>query len=415
VLARVVGLDGLPGPFRRLWAATLASNLADGITAVTFSLAAVSLTTDPTLVAAVSVAAVLPQVLTALLAGVTADRVDRRHLMGGMQIVRIAVIGVLAVLTATGGLSLPLLVIGAFVLGAGQTFYDTTAQAIVPMVAGSAALTRANSRMFGAQMLTDTFIGPPLGGFLVSIGLAVAWSGAWLGYVVALVGLWWLRGSFRVDRMGSTATIREDVVEGLRWLIHHPLQRTLTTMVAMGGFAGSALFSVFVLYAVAPGPMGLTEVQYGLLLTATGAGSLVGAALVERIERRLGIARTLVVSQVAFGLTFFVPAVTADVLANAVAFFVAGITIMTWSVTNVSLRQRFIPPRLYGRVLAGHRLVTIGASLAGGVFSGLVAGVIGLPAVFAVAGLVALLSSLGGIVVNDRNVAAALAAGPPSR
>jgi hypothetical protein len=103
------------------------------------------------------------------------------------------------------------------------------------------------------------------------------------------------------------------------------------------------------------------------------------------------------------------------VLANAVAFFVAGITIMTWSVTNVSLRQRFIPPRLYGRVLAGHRLVTIGASLAGGVFSGLVAGVIGLPAVFAVAGLVALLSSLGGIVVNDRNVAAALAAGPPSR
>ena len=79
-------------------------------------------------------------------------------------------------------------------------------------------------------------------------------------------------------------------------------------MVAMGGFAASALFSVFVLYAVAPGPMGLTEVQYGLLLTATGAGSLVGAALVERIERRLGIARTLVVSQVAFGLTFFVPA-----------------------------------------------------------------------------------------------------------
>ena len=59
-------------------------------------------------------------------------------------------------------------------------------------------------------------------------------------------------------------------------------------MVAAGAFAGSAVFSVFVLYAVAPGPMGLTEFQFGLLLTAMGAGSLLGTAIVEPVERRLG-------------------------------------------------------------------------------------------------------------------------------
>ena len=133
--------------------ATLASNLADGITAVTFSLAAVSLTTDPTLVAAVAVAAGIPPVLTALLAGAIADRVDRRRLMAWVQVLRIVVVGALTVVTALGGLSLPILIVAAFVLSIGQTFYDTTSQAIVPMVAGSATLTRANSRMFAAEMV----------------------------------------------------------------------------------------------------------------------------------------------------------------------------------------------------------------------------------------------------------------------
>ena len=62
------------------------------------------------------------------------------------------------------------------------------------MVAGSAELTRANSRLFAAETLTDTFLGPPLGGALVTVGIGLAWGGATLGYVVALFGLTLLRG-----------------------------------------------------------------------------------------------------------------------------------------------------------------------------------------------------------------------------
>jgi MFS family permease len=414
VLARVVGLEGLPGDFRRLWSATLASNLADGITAVTFALAAVSLTTDPTLVAAVAVAAGIPPVLTALHAGAIADRIDRRRLMLAVQILRIFVIGALAVTTPLGALSLPLLLVAAFVLSVGQTFYDTTSQAILPMVAGSAALTRANSRLFAAETLTDTFLGPPLGGALVTVGIGLAWGGATLGYLVALLGLTLLRGSFRVDRTGVERSMRADIAEGLRWLVGHPLQRTLSLMVAAGAFGASAVFAVFVLYAVEPGPMGLTEFQFGLLLTAMGAGSLVGSALVERVERRLGIARTLLVSQVAFGLVFLVPALTANVVLIGAAFVLSGVATMTWNVTNVSLRQRFIPRELYGRVHAGHRLLNRGASLAGGIVGGLLGGGFGLPVVFVVAAIVVLASGLGALVVNDRNVAAALAEAEPT-
>ena len=156
--------------------------------------------------------------------------------------------------------------------------------------------------------------------------------------------------------------------------------------------------------------MGLSEFEYGLLLTAMGVGSLVGSAIVERVERRLGIARTLVVSHLVFGAVALVLALTANVFAVAFAFVASGLATMTWNVTNVSLRQRFIPAGLYGRVHAGHRLLARSAMLAGGIVAGIVGGAVGLPAVFVMAAVVVFASCLGAVVVNDRNVALALSA-----
>jgi predicted MFS family arabinose efflux permease len=414
VIARVLGLASMPVDFRRLWASTISSNLADGIVGITFALAAVRLTTDPFLVASVAVAAGIPPVLLVLFAGVLADRVDRRGLLLGVQLARIVILGGLALLTIAGGLSLPMLVLGAFTLSVAQTFYDTTSQAILPMVAGDTVLTRANARLFAAETLTDTFLGPPLGGALVAIGIPLAFGGATLGYALAAVGLALLVGTFRMARPGPPTSVRQEIAAGLAFLVRHRLQRTLTTMVAMGNFGSAAVFAIFVLYAVAPGPMRLSEVEYGLLLTAMGAGSLVGSTITERVERRLGTARSLILSQVGFAVAFFVPALTSQPLVVALGFFVAGIAIMIWNVVNVSLRQRFIPPGLYGRVHASHRLVTRAAGLVGGFVGGVVAATIGLPAVFWMGGVVVLLSGLGGLVVTDRAVAEAVASSEPT-
>jgi MFS family permease len=403
-LTLAAGLGGLPVEFRRLWASSVVSNLSDGIVGVSLSLAAIRLTTDPLLVASVSVAEFLPDVLLVLVAGAMADRIDRRGMLLRAETIRIVTLAALVLLTLLGALSLPVLVIGAFMLALGQTFYDTTSQALVQMVAGSASLTRANARLYGAQTLTDTFIGPPLGGALVAIGVAVAFSGALIGYVLAALGLLRLTGSYRPERAVAPASMRHDIREGLAWLVTHPLQRTLTLMVAGGSLAAGIAYSVFVLYAVAPGPMGLSDVGYGLLLTVTGAGSLLGAAYAERIERRLGTARTLLLSQLGFAVGFLVPALTAEPILVALGFAASGFAVMVWNVVNVSLRQRFIPSNLYGRVHAGHRLLSRGGALLGSVLGGVLATLLGLPAVFAVAAAVVVASCLGGIIVNDRTI-----------
>lgn len=409
---------GAPGPtpalsadFRRLWSATLASNLADGIVLVSLPLAAVSLTTDPLLVASVAVAGSLPPVLLVLFAGVAADRMDRRRLMLAVQGLRIATLVVVTAIVLAGGLSIPLLAVGALALSLGATVYDTTAQAILPMVTTDATLTRANTRLYAAEVLSDSFLGPPLGGVLVAIGLPLAFGGAAAGYAVAAVGLLLLTGSYRIQRTTAPASVRHDIAEGLRYLVGHRLQRALTTMVAMGNFATGAMYAVLVLYVVAPGPMGLDEVGYGILLTAIGAGSLVGSVLPERLERRFGTARTLVAAAVGYAVAFVVPALTSTPIVVGAGFFAAGVTIMVWNVVNVSLRQRFIPRDLYGRVHAGHRLVVRLSNLAGAVVGGLVASTVSITAVFWLGAVVVLASGLGGLVVTDGAVARALAEG----
>lgn len=402
------GGAGLTADFRRLWGATLASNLADGIVLVSLPLAAVSLTTDPPLVASVAVAGSVPPVLLVLFAGVAADRADRRRLMLAVQVVRIATLVAVTVVVLAGGLSIPLLALGALALSLGATVYDTAAQAILPMVASDATLTRANTRLYAAEVLTDSFLGPPLGGALVAIGLPLALGGAALGYAVAVVGLLLLVGTFRVRRRTPPTSVRHDIAEGLRYLVGHRLQRALTTMVAMGNFATGAMYAVLVLYVVAPGPMGLDEVGYGILLTAMGAGSLVGSVLPERLERRFGTARTLVAAALGYAVAFVVPALTAVPVVVGAGFFAAGVTIMVWNVTNVSLRQRFIPRDLYGRVHAGHRLVVRLSGLAGAVVGGVVASTAGLTAVFWLGAFVVLASGLGGRIVTDDAVDRAL-------
>jgi MFS family permease len=409
VLARVVGLGDLPADFRRLWASSVVSNLSDGITWVAISLATVRLTTDPLLVAAVSVAEFLPDVLFVLVAGAVADRVDRRLVLLRAELLRFATLGTLVVLTVLDLLSLPALIVGAFAFALAQTFFDTTSQALVQQVADKATLTRANARLYGAETLTNTFIGPPLGGALVAIGLALAFGGALVGYVLAIIGLLRMTGSYRAERVVAPSSMRREMVEGLRWLVHHPLQRTLSLMVAAGSLAAGIAFSVFVLYAVSPGPMGLSEVGYGVILTAMGAGSLVGAVFAERIERRLGTPRSLLLAQVGFAAGFLVPALTPEPVLVAFGFVMSGFATMVWNVVNVSLRQRFIPHALYGRVHAGHRLLSRSSSLVGSVLGGVLATLFGLPAIFVVATVVVLLSCLGGLVVNERNVATALA------
>jgi MFS family permease len=364
------------------------ANLADGVFQVALPLLAVQLTRSPLLIAGISVAARIPWLLLSLVAGALADRLDRRQTMLRINLFRAVLLGGLAAAVAAGVATLPMLYVAALLLGAAETLFDTSAQSLLPAVVPRAELTRANSRLYAVELVANAFVGPPLGGLLAAFALAVAFGVPAAAYLAGAGCLALLAGAFRPARQGPPTRLRDDIVEGLRFVWRHPVLRPLALLLGVENMAFTAHGSVLVLFVVAPGPMGLSEAGFGVLSATLGVGALLGTWLAVPTERRLGRSRTLVLSVVLSVASLLVPGLTSSAVLVGASLVVGGLQMVLWNVVTVSLRQRISPDRLLGRVNACYRLVGWGTMPLGAFLGGLVAEVLGLRATFVLAAAV---------------------------
>ena len=395
----------LGASFSRLLAASALSNLADGVFQVALPLLAVTLTRSPGLVAGVVLAQRLPWLFMALPAGALADRLDRLRTMIRVDLLRVAVMGGLALAVAVDAASMPLLYAAALVLGVGETLFDTAAQSILPSVVERDGLSTANGRLQAVELTTNAFIGPPLGGLLVALAMASAFAVSAGGYLVAALCLLGIAGSFRPERTGPPKNLRQDIAEGVRFVWRNPILRTLGLMLGLTNLAFTAHWSVFVLFAT--GPMGLSDAGYGLVLTSSALGGVAGSWAGPWLERRFGRARCLLGAIALFGSTLAVPALTTDIAANVAAFVGASFGSVVWNVITVSLRQRITPDRLLGRMNSAYRLLGWGTMPIGAALGGAIAEIWGLRPTFAVAALLHLPLLLGFLVVTEQRIEAA--------
>lgn len=393
--------------FSALWGGSTASNLADGLIQVALPLLAAGLTGSPAAVAGVTFALTLPWLLFALLAGALVDRLDRRRTMVAANLLRAAAIGVLAGAVALDAVAMPVVYVAAFMMGIAETFADTAAQAILPAVVPGAQIEGANARLLGAQTVANGFIGPPLGGALAGLGIALAVGASAGMYLAAALALLLLRGAFRPAPAGRRR-LRAEIGEGLRFLGRHALLRTLALIVFVMNLGWAAWMSVVVLYAVSPGPMGLSSFGYGLLLTAIGVGGLAGTVVAVPAMRVLGRRWAIGVDILGTIVMVGTPALTANPWLVGAAAVVGGVGATMWGVVVTSVRQQAVPDVLLGRVSSAFRLCGFGAFTVGSLLAGAIAEVAGLRAVFAVsAALSVVLFVPFFAVVTDQALAAA--------
>ncbi len=117
---------GLNGGYWKLWGAVTTSNFGDGLAALAFPWLASLLTRDALAIAGVAFATRLPWLVFSLQAGVLGDRLDRRQLMVGANLLRAVVAGLAAIAVFTGVMNLPLLYLAGFVLGLAEVVFDNT-------------------------------------------------------------------------------------------------------------------------------------------------------------------------------------------------------------------------------------------------------------------------------------------------
>ncbi|MEW6568424.1 MAG: MFS transporter [Chloroflexota bacterium] len=208
------------------------------------------------------------------------------------------------------------------------------------------------------------------------------------------------------QRDEASASLWREIRDGGAWFWKHRLLRTLGIMAGVVNFYSTAGFSIFVL--VAQDRLGLSPVEYGLVLSAGAVGGVLAGLSAERLNRRLGTGGVLF-------LTNFLPAIAYVVIAQsshagvlAAMFILLSFSPMVGNVLLISLRQVIIPDRLLGRVTSAYRLFALGAVPAGALVGGFLALRFGLTAPYWMAAAVMGVMAFALLpVVNNRTLAAA--------
>lgn len=373
--------------FHKLFGASVISNLGDGVGTIAYPWLASAVTRNPVLVALVMVAQRLPWLVFTLPAGVITDRVDRRKAMVSMDFLRgLLTLGVaFAVLGEQGGLPAPdeiesvtgtqtglflLVLLATLLLGMAEVLRDNSAQTLMPNIVHPDHLEKANGRLWSAEGVANTFVGPPLGSLLLVAAFAVPFFVDAASFFVAAALVALIPGTFRADRDESVPrpSFKAELVEGVRWLMGHSLLRPMAIILGLMNLASMVTGATLVLFAQEVLDIG--PLLFSILGFGAAAGGIVGGTVAPWASKRYGSGTCLAVVLLGSAL---LSAVVGLLPFWPVVMIVFGLEVMLgtlWNVITVSLRQTIIPSQLLGRVNSVYRffawgMMPIGAALGG--------------------------------------------------
>lgn len=350
-----------------------------------------AVTRSPLLIAAAGFASRLPWLVFTLHAGVITDRFDRRKLIVGMDFLR----GVLTVFVGTvvflNRSTFPslneltkmtdlktnwpiylTLLVTAFLFGLAEVLRDNSAQTLMPSVVDTENLEVANGRMWSAESLTNSFIGPPLGSLLIGIAIFLPFyfdAGSFF-FAVALIAT--LKGSFKpIAKTGPKAKInfKAEIKEGFVWLWAHPLLRPMAIILGSMNGLGTMVGAAYILFAQEV--LHTSVFIFAVLGTAGAIGGTLGGLLAPKVSAKLGSGPSLWLALAAAPIgSLFIGMTSSWQVVWAVTVVESFVAIL-WNTITVSLRQSIIPPHLLGRVNSVYRFfawgsIPIGMFIGGG-------------------------------------------------
>src|SRR3954463_13396536 len=286
---------------------------------------------------------------TLLIGGALADRYERRRMMIVSDIWRFLAVGMLAVLDASGHLSLPWLVVLAGIAGLGDGLFYPAVGGIIPLVVDAAHLPSANSLM-GVARWGGFVVGPALAGFLYH-GAGSAWGFAIDALSFLVSGALMLLARPRaVEAEPSVGTLTE-IREGATYVARIPwLWVTIT------------LFAVILMLQLAPQQVLLPKLvsqhfgrgvgAFACLSSMIGVGTVAGTLLFGHLQPRrrrgvvsywLWLVNSLAIAGMALARAYYLAGGLAILRGACIGFGVA-----VWE----TMLQELVPPRLLGRVIS---------------------------------------------------------------
>ena len=373
--------------FNLLLTASTFSNLADGIAGFAYPWLFSLLTRDPLLISIVSVLVNLPRLIFVLYAGVIADKFNRQKILIFTRLGQVFLTSIFIVLIYLNLDNIPkevqfnepqfeskFLIISAayllaFMFGLLEVTRDNAAQAFLPQIVSKDNLPKANGRLFGIEIVTNNFLGTPVGGFLIGLSLITPFIFDTLLMLVSVFFITGIKGKFeRPEDINKDQNTSEMIREGVEWLKNNTLLKRLAIYTGIANFFGSMQFPIMILFAQEL--IGLNAIQYSFLAYGAAIGGLVGSQVANKINAKLEESKTLLISVALFGIGMFAPYLTTNPFVVAGSFGLSSFGSVLWNVQAVSIRQALIPDNLLGRVNSVYRLLALGLNPIGAIFGG---------------------------------------------
>ncbi|WP_194396909.1 MFS transporter [Microbacterium atlanticum] len=350
--------------FMTLWSGQALSQFGAQITELAIPvLAVLALNATEWEVGVLNAAQAAAFLVVGLPAGAWIDRLRKRHVMIWADLVRAVALASLPVLALLGVLEIWHMILVALIMGVATVFFDVSYQSIIPSLVRSHQIAEANGKLQATYELAN-IAGPGIGGWLIGVLTAPLAILATVGtYLFSFVALLLTRDREQLRPPEDRKPLVHEIGEGLRWVFGNPLLRRIVGTTAGGNFFGTITATLLPIFLLRE--LGFTPEMMGLVFSVGAIGGLVGAVATPRIVGRLGEARAIPLSAIAFCVApFFLPIAS---LLPALAFpflvvqgFIMSFTILLYNITQVTFRQRITPPRLLGRMNASVRFVVWG-------------------------------------------------------
>ena len=292
----------------------------------------------------------LPILMFSVLGGVLADRMDRRHLLIGSQLMQMGASLGLAVLFSFDRIEVWHILVAAFVAGLGQAFGGPAYQALIPSLVPKRHLPNAIALLSIQFNLAGT-VGRPIGGAVFDVlGPAMCFFVNALSFLAVIVSLFLLQVPF-VPRPNQQNIVRS-LMEGFRAIHASTSLRSLMLLAVVTAFCGVPI--ALLLPVFARDVYGLDAAGFGWMGAVLGAGAVVGALQVARLGNAPRKGRNSLKMQMFLGLTIIGFALARWLWLGSALLFVCGGAILAVFTLVTSLVQLNVPEEMRGRIMSVH-------------------------------------------------------------
>jgi len=350
--AKTPGGKKLNSDFWKYWTGQTISNLGSSVTLFALPLLVYKLTGSAINLGISGAANFLPYLLFGLILGAWTDRVDRKRMMIFTDIARACIIATIPLLAVLGTLPVWWLYVVGFIHSTLTICFNSGEFAAIPSLVNQDDLVTANGRI-QASYSGGQVLGPVLAGALVSIvPLSTLMLIDALSFLVSSLSLALIRISFNAKSGEERAktNIRSDVMEGLRYVLGHPVLRNISIMMALVNFVDNASFTQLVLFAKVR--LSASDPQVSLLFSAGSLGVVLTGLLAGTLRKRWSFSFVALGALMTEGLLTIVFSLMHWYWPALIIWGLMGGLGILFNINTSSLRQAIVPNHMLGRVIS---------------------------------------------------------------